>query len=363
MRPRSARKTERISPSPSAPPPATGPRTSGWLLRGKDERLTAYAPAEGGLLRWTETAPGGPGWTGPQFFPAPGIEHLTLAQGPDGYVHFIGRRQNGDAVDIVHAIQYQTGRPLTAWHSLGNPYKTVERGLKVGVPAATVNTAGAVHVFVRNAGRGMQMRRQAANGKWEGWKDLRGSKAHDGPAAVATSSGTVELVVPAEGRMLRWTQEKPGGDLTQTEDLPFTPALRTVTGLETAEDRVTYYWNDSDTKGITAHRPGADTVPLSGTPADSPVAALRTPIGGHDCTVLAHRGSDGRPVLAACVTQAESDGVWWTATGEECVGAPALAVDARGRVVLAVVGRDGALYVARQRPEEEGLALAAWARF
>ncbi|MET9507846.1 hypothetical protein ABZX62_05090 [Streptomyces flavidovirens] len=362
MRPRSARKTERISPSPSGPPPATGPETSRWLLRGKDHRLTAYAPAEGGLLRWTETTPGGPDWTGPLFFPAPGIGHLTLAQGPDGYVHFIGRRRMGDAVDLVHAIQYQTGRPLTAWHSLGNPYKEAERGLRVGIPAATVNTAGSVHVFVRNAGRGIQMRRQAANGKWEGWKDLKGSKAHDGPAAVATSSGTVELLVPAEGRTLRWTQEKPGGELTQAEDIPYTPAVRTVTGLETADDRVTYYWNDSDSKGITAHRPGGETVPLSGTPADSPVAALRAGIGGHDCTVLAHRGHDGRPVLAACVTRAESDGVWWTATGEECVGAPALAVDATGRVVLAVIGRDGALHVARQKPEEAGLALAAWTR-
>ncbi|MBT2396157.1 hypothetical protein [Streptomyces sp. ISL-100] len=362
MRPRNARRTERISPPPPGPPPATGPETSHWLLRGKDDRLTAYAPTKGGLLRWTETAPGGPDWSSPDFFPAPGIANLTLAQGRDGYVHFIGRRRKGEAVDIVHAIQYQTGRPLTAWHSLGNPYKTAERGLKVGIPAATVNAAGSVHVFVRNAGRGMQMRRQAANGKWEGWKDLRGSKAHDGPTAVATSSGTVELLVPAEGKVLRWTQEKPGGDLTQAQDIPLTPAVRTVTGLETADDVITYYWNVPDSKGITAHRPGEDSIPLSGTPADSPVAALRAEIGGHDCTVLAHRGSDGRPVLAACVTHAEADGVWWTATGEECVGAPALAVDATGRVVLAVIARDGALHVARQKPEEQGLALAAWTR-
>ncbi|MGW0561753.1 hypothetical protein ACWDZ4_14350 [Streptomyces sp. NPDC003016] len=362
MRPRSARKAEPISSSPSGRPPlATGPGTSRWLLRGRDGRLTAYAPTDGGLLRWTETAPGGPGWEGPRFFPAPGIEDIVLAQGPDGYVHFVGRRQKAGAVDIVHAIQYQTGRPLTAWHSLGNPYQAAGRGLRIGIPAAAVNTAGSVHVFVRNAGRGLQMRRQAANGTWEGWKDLRGSKAHDGPVAVATASGTVEVLVPAEAGVLRWTQEKPGGGLTRAEDVPLSPVVRTVTGLETTDDRVTYYWNDPDSQGITAHRPGEDSTALSGSPADSPPAALRAEIGGHDCTVLAHRGSDGRPVLAACLTQAEGDGVWWTATGGECVGAPALAVDGAGRVVLAAIGRDGALHVARQKPEE-GLALAAWTR-
>ncbi|WP_274563360.1 hypothetical protein [Streptomyces spiramyceticus] len=364
MRPRTARKSERNLPSPSCRPPAaaTGPGTSRWLLRGKDDRLSAYAPTDGGLLRWTEIRPGGPEWSGPDFFPAPGIEHLTLAQGPDGYVHFIGRRRKGKAVDIVHAIQYQTGRPLTVWHTLGNPYKEADRGLKIGIPAATVNTAGSVHVFVRNAGLGVQMRRQAANGKWEGWKDLRGSKVQDGPAAVATATGKVEVLAPAAGRTLRWTQEKPGGELTLAEDIPLTPAVRTVVGLETAEDRITYYWNEAGADaGITAHRPGQATVALSGTPADSPAAALRTEIGGHDCTVLAHRGADGRPVLAACVTEAEGDGVWWTATGDECLGAPALAVDATGRVVLAVIGTDGGLHVARQKPED-GLALGAWTR-
>ncbi|MDJ0464220.1 hypothetical protein [Streptomyces sp. H27-C3] len=368
MRPRAAGKSEQKlpPPPPSGTPAATGPRFARWLLRGKDDRLTAYAPTPGGVLRWTETAPGGPDWSGPEFFPAPGIEHLVLAQGPDGYVHLIGRRkrkavQKGPTVDIVHAIQYQTGRPLTAWHSLGNPYTDPDRITRIGVPVSTVNAAGSVHVFVRNAGGGVQMRRQAADGKWENWKDLRGSKTQDCPAAVATATGTVEVLAAADSRALRWTQEKPGGELKQAEAIELSPVAGTVTGLETAEGAVTYYWNDAASKGITAHRPGADTVPLGGTPSDGPLAALRTAIDGHDCTVLAHRGSDGQALLAACVTQAEAEGVWWTETGGECLGAPALAVDVKGRVVMAVIGADGGLHVARQKPEE-GLALAAWTR-
>lgn len=117
---------------------AETPLDGRWLVRGKDGRLTAYARNEDGLLRWTEERPGGPGWEGPEFFPVPALTHLGLAQGADGYVHFVGRRVRDGAdgtprVDLVHAIQYQTGRPVTAWRTLGNPYKDGdERAARIG---------------------------------------------------------------------------------------------------------------------------------------------------------------------------------------------------------------------------------------
>lgn len=102
-------------------PPVTGTATGSWLVRGKDGRLTAYARCEGGLLRWTESRPGGPDWSEPAFFPVDDLTHLTVAQGADAYVHFLGRRERlaggGVEVDVVHAVQYQTGRPLTEWRS------------------------------------------------------------------------------------------------------------------------------------------------------------------------------------------------------------------------------------------------------
>lgn len=42
-----------------------------WLVLGKDGRLTAYARARTGLLRWTQEKPGGPRWTGPGSSPCP----------------------------------------------------------------------------------------------------------------------------------------------------------------------------------------------------------------------------------------------------------------------------------------------------
>ncbi|MFE6159126.1 hypothetical protein ACFQ7F_09445 [Streptomyces sp. NPDC056486] len=338
-----------------------------WLLRGRDGRLTAYTRTEGGLLRWTESTPGGPDWTGPEFFEVPDLTYLTLAQGADGYVHFLGRRERSDgegktAVDIVHSVQYQSGRPLMDWRSLGNPHtKLVERAPHLGAPAAAVDAAGTVHVFVRDAVNSVRMRREGKGGKWEGWKDFKVRKALDGIVALATSAGRVEVLAPGADATLRWAQEERGGELLRTDDVPLAPAPGSGTALETAPDRLTYYAADVLGSGVLAHRPadGGPAVPLGGAPGTGPTAAVRTTIDGHDCTVLAHRTSTGRPAIAAFPTEDEDAGLWWAETGEPCLGAPALALDAHGRVVIAAVGADGTLRLARQKAEK-GLALEAW---
>ncbi|MEV2251860.1 hypothetical protein AB0I94_14980 [Streptomyces sp. NPDC050147] len=370
---RSAPRPERESSRPTAAAAAhvaSGTlATARWLLRGKDGRLTAYARSADGLLRWTETRPGGPDWTGPDLFETPHLTHLTLAQGADGYVHFVALRKlpkdgGGTEVDVVHAVQYQSGRPLMDWRSLGNPHtKMVERAPHLGAPTAAVDAAGTVHVFVRDAVNSVRLRREGKGGKWEGWKDFKVREVLDGITALATSTGRVEVFGPAENKTLHWTQEKQGAEFQRTDDIPLPPAPGSGTALETAPDRLTYYATDARGRGVLAHRSGGDedARPLGGSPATGHTAALRATIEGHDCTVLAHRGADSRPVIAAYPTQDEKAGVWWAATGEPCLGSPALALDAQGRVVMAAIGLDGTLRLARQKAES-GLALEAWRR-
>ncbi|WP_306338570.1 hypothetical protein [Streptomyces sp. KL118A] len=360
---------------PSRSTSTGAPETARWLLRGRDGRLTAYARAEGGLLRWTETRPGGPDWEGPEFFEAPDLTYLTLAQGADGYVHFLGRRERPGAaggpgepgkpvVDIVHSIQYQSGRPLMDWRSLGNPHtKLVERAPHLGAPAAAVDAAGTVHVFVRDAVGSVRMRREGKGGKWEGWKDFKVRDTLDGTVAVATSTGRIEVLAPAGKATLRWAQEKQGGELVRADDVPLAPAPGSGTALETGPDRLTYYAADALGDGVLAHRPasGGPALPLGGSPGPGPTAAVRTTVDGYDCTVLAHRTSTDRPALAAFPTEDEGAGLWWAETGEPCLGSPSLALDANGRVVMAAIGLDGTLRLARQKAEA-GLALEAWTR-
>jgi hypothetical protein len=327
-----------------------------WLTAGKDGRLTAYARTRGGVLRWTETSPGGPHWTKPDFIPAKGVTHVTVVQGLDTYVHLLGRRTLRKAdgvttVDLVHAVQYQTGRPVTDWRSLGNPHADAERAAGVGVPVGAVSTSGRVHVFVRNAAGGLMLRREEPSGKWERWTDLKGSLLQDRFAVVAHESGRLEVLAGGRNLAMRWVQAKPGGTFERQPNIPVSIAVDSVSGLETAPDRATYYWIDPAAGGIVSHRPGGWLVPLGGAPAGEPVSVLRTSIDGYDCTVLAHRVADGEVMLAACATENEQAGVWWSQTGERCAGAPALARDGYGRVVLGMIGVDGELRVARQSAE------------
>ncbi|KAB1141625.1 hypothetical protein F7R91_31905 [Streptomyces luteolifulvus] len=341
---------------------APGTLLGRWLVRGKDGRLTAYARTDAGLLRWTEIRPGGPDWTGPDVFPVANLTDLWVTQGADTYVHFLGRREvrQGDgppAVDVVHAIQYQSGRPVTEWRSLGNPHKEREKAARLGIPAAAVSSSGIVHVFVRNAGGGLMLRRELPGGKWGPWTDLQGSLVQDPPAVVAHSSGHVEAMAGGQDLIMRWVQDQPDGEFRRALNIPVAVTRGTAAVLETAPDRATYYWTDPATGGIVAHRPGSWLIPLGGAPAGAPVAVLRAVLDGYDCTVLAHRDAEGQILLAVCGTEQEQSGLWWSPAGDRGVGAPALEIDAYGRVVLAVIGEDGGLHIARQT-DEGGLAMA-----
>ncbi|MFD3923618.1 hypothetical protein [Streptomyces sp. NPDC058595] len=359
-------------PAESTPVPTvddTLPATTGWLLRGKDGRLTAYAPTEDGVLRWTEERLGGPTWSGPELLPAPGLlPYLSIAGGAQGYVHLVGLRRKPAAggqirTDVVYAVQFQTGRPLRDWQALGTPYpKDLARGGLLGLPAAVIDPNGSLHLFARNAGRGLSARIQKPSGAWLTWADLKGSRMTGEAAAVVGEDGLIEVLGPTDDAVMRWRQPKVAAKAER--DLKsfaarVTPG--TLTSERTGGDRLTHYWRDTDDRTVHAWRlESGETAPLGG-PGTGPIALLRTPVDGHDCTILAQRGLDGRPALAAYPTEDESAGVTWTPTGEECVGAPALALDGRGRVVMAVIAKDGGLRISRQKAEP-GLALEAWSR-
>ncbi|MFJ2024903.1 hypothetical protein ACIODW_14005 [Streptomyces sp. NPDC087897] len=365
---RSGRTARRSRPAGEGGTRVTGTHVAGlrtsvldgpWIVLGKDGRLTVFARAAEGLLRWTQRAPTGDRWAGPDVIVTPRLSHLTVVQGADGFVRFIGRRVSaeGHATGVVHASQYQTGRPVTEWKPVGNPHKDAASARRIGVPAAAVSGSGSVHVLVANAGGGVSMRSEDTKGAWAPWRDLQGSDAYEGAVATATVSGLVEYLAPGEGVAMRWQQEKPDGGLARCPDLPVSVGAGGVTGLETAPDRVTYYWADSATGGLFAHRPGAWVIPLGGGPAEGRIAASRAWLDGYDCTVLAHRAPGGDIMLAACGTENEDGGVWWARTAERSTRPPALACDAEGRVVMALFGEDGALRIASQAPES-GLAMA-----
>ncbi|MGW6209058.1 hypothetical protein ACWF9B_36125 [Streptomyces sp. NPDC055089] len=288
---------------------------------------------------------------------------MSVTQNAHAYVHFAGRRERraadgGVAVDIVHAIQYQTGRPVSEWHSLGTPHKEADVGRRLGAPVAVVSQSGEVHIAVRNGRGGMMMRRERPDGKWRGWEDLRGKHIKAEPAVVALSSGPVAVFAATGEGSLHWQQEEPSGGWGEFQASRLAVVPGSLTGLETAPGRATYYWTDP-AGGVVAYRTDGWPMALGGAPGEGAHAAIRTMLDGFDCTVLAHRGQDGTVAVGVGVTENEANGVWWSDTGAPCQGTPALAHDAQGRLVMAVVDTDGSVRVARQT-DGPGLSFDLW---
>ncbi|RVU28481.1 hypothetical protein EOT10_00900 [Streptomyces antnestii] len=337
-----------------------------WLLRGHDGRLIVYTHVDQAVLRWTESRVGSRDWLGPDVLPAKGLSHLTVAQGRNRYAHLLGRRvrtaKDGSlTVDLTYAIQYQAGRPLSEWRSIGNPHAKRERTALLGAPAAAVGADGALHVFAPTAEGRISMRREDAQGRWESWLDLKVTAALDTPAAAATSTGRLELLAPARTGALAWHLGEPGAAPERGYDAAVVPLPGSMTGVETSPGRVTFYATDVRTGEMAALRAGEWPVPLGGNPGDGRHAAVMTTLDGYPCTVLAHRGADGRIMLGVCVAEDERGGVWWTDTGKACVGDPVLALDGYGRVVILAVSADGSMALARQE-DGQGLTLSSWTR-
>lgn len=336
-----------------------------WLLRAPDGRLIVFAHVGETILRWTESRPGSAGWLGPDVLPARNLSHVTVVQGENRYAHVVGRRvrdagTHSPVVDLAYAIQYQAGRPMSEWRPIGNPHAKRERTPLMGRASAAVNADGVLHVLVPTAEGRISMRREDAQGRWEPWTDLRVTSALDTPAVVPTSTGQVEIAAPSRTGLLTWYQQSPGAVPQRGQDLGVIPLPGSVTGLETSPGRVTYYLTDVR-GGMAAVRAGEWPVPLEGDPGDGRHAAVSTVLDGYPCTVLAHRGAHGRIMLGVCVAEDERNGVWWTDTGQVCLGDPVLALDGHGRLVVMAAAVDGAITLARQE-DGSGLTLGGWSR-
>ncbi|MFI1414698.1 hypothetical protein ACH4Y0_32930 [Streptomyces sp. NPDC020707] len=332
-----------------------------WLIRGRDGRLSAYAPTDEAVWCWAEQRPGGP-WASPR--PVGGDQRLhpvlAVGQGADDYAHLVSWRPTGaDEAGLVHSTHFRPHLAALDWERLGHPNT---KGAQTGVPAVTVDAEGRAHVFVRNKGGGVSMRGQKERGGWGPWRDLKGREVTGELAAVTRVSGLVELYAATPAGILRWTQAGPG-HIPALDEEPLKAGVRpgTLRALATSDEHVTlFYTDDNDT--VCAWRAGAEPAELLRCAGPGPVSAIRCTLDGVDCTLLAQRSSGGRVAFAAYPTEQETAGAWWTDSGPQLPAdaGVSLAEDAAGRVVAASLAPStGALLLTHRKPEP-GLALEAW---
>ncbi|MFJ8077343.1 hypothetical protein ACIQ7Q_26280 [Streptomyces sp. NPDC096176] len=362
-----------LSPAEIAAAVASGSTPAArWLFLGRDGRLTAYCSVPQGVARWTETEPGSTRWIGPELFPVEDwAGRAAFSQGPDGYVYFAGMRYREDATggrEIVLATQFQTGRPLSEWRVLGNPFRGDDvPPERLGDPFVAADTSGALHLFIHCFGHSVRTRRRDAEGNWEPWAGLDNRWVRTPLVAVPTSTGSVQALAMFSKGAVHWARDA-SDTAFRLLGRPAQPAVDlTHTGLETGPGSVTFYWRHAADGTVVAYRlqtdrsgPSGVLTSLGGGSGEGPVAAVRASVNGYDCTVLAQRGADGAPEVAAYPTEGEVYGTWWAPVGEPCIGRPAVQVDGMGRVVLAVIRPDGTLWVARQDMLDPGLAFEPW---
>ncbi|MFE0646169.1 hypothetical protein ACFW2Y_31875 [Streptomyces sp. NPDC058877] len=332
-----------------------------WLTRGAEGRFSAYLPRDGEVVRWTEE-PGG-GWSGPVSLGGEGLTpFLAVGQGVDRYVHLVGLRPTAGGeghVELVHAVQFQTGRPAAPWRSLGH---SNGKSPWTGNPAVAVDAQGRVHVFMRNGGGGISVRAQKDAGGWHPWWDLLGSKTDPLPVAVTNGSGLVELYSSHAKGLVRYVQREAGAKPIREELLPASVTMGTLAAVTGPSGHVTLFYLDQEDQ-VMSWSPERSLPPtaLGKAAGGGRLFAANCLIDGSDHTVLAQQSEDGRLALATHPSEQEAEGLTWVETGERHGTLDAVLTRGLdgGLVTMAMAGGRAPL-MARQKAGNEGLLLEDW---
>ncbi|MFD7711458.1 hypothetical protein [Streptomyces sp. NPDC059786] len=350
--------------------------TAGWLRLGPGGRLNAFGTLAGRLAFWTETGPASGEWKGPYVLGDGWLSPTVAVTGvPGGPGELVGLRRQpvvggGVTVDVVHTVQDADGGGFSGWRTLENPdwaHADGRRQREAGVPSAAVDAEGRLYVFVRDFAQGVSLRRRDTDGSWTPWQHLGGSFVQDAGTALTTGHGTVELYVPGKNTVWRWYQQESGGPFVLDDTLRTgRPATGGITAVDSGEGRTCLYFRQAGTGQVMAYRqhpdgrwPGSGAG-LGGHGGTGAVAALWAPERGAREAYLAHRGSRGRLVASLPDRDKNVSGTHWRESGGMFAQAPALAYDAAGAVVTAVVGTDGRLHVRRQLSPSVGAPPGPW---
>ncbi|MGW4629831.1 PIG-L family deacetylase [Streptomyces rubiginosohelvolus] len=321
-----------------------GPRAQ--VAAGADGRLTAYGVLGLRAVRWRESAPGSGVWDAPDDLGGgPLAPVLGAAVTADGRQLLFGLRfaaLGGHGADnereIVLLEQRSPGGPFLAWQGLGNPATGPDHGRRIGTPVAVTAPDGRVHLFVRNAEKGLSTRvRDAVTGRWSGWRDMGGGEIQDGVSAVVDTAGSVHVYAAGHHAVHHWTQDAPDTDVTARTQLTGSPVPAHAPGALPAPDgSVELYYRPAARERLVAVRAGAAPAPRFG--GYGPVTAAASPAG----PVLLGRSAEGRIQIRT------AEGVAVRSRGPVALDGAALHLGAAdGRPVVVGFGPDAAPWVWR----------------
>ncbi|MEU0370483.1 PIG-L family deacetylase [Streptomyces sp. NPDC006283] len=312
-----------------------------------DGRLSAYGVLGLRAVRWRETLPGSGRWSEPDDLGggplAPSLGATALKDGRQLLFALrfsaISGHGGSNTREIVLLEQRSAGGAFLAWRGLGNPEHTDDRGRRIGVPVAVTAPDGRVHLFVRNADKGVSTRVRGADGRWAGWQTLDGAaEIQDGLSTVVDGTGRVHVFGAGHDCVHHWTQEAPGRPLRHRPAGRLPAAVGTPAALAGADGSVQLLYrterpwkrvSSRDSRGsaspeLTRLSAGGERLPPVSFEGYGPVGAA----GGPDGLALLGRDLRGRIQLRF------EDRLLTRGAGPVALDTPTLDVTAAGATVV-----------------------------
>ncbi|MFF9840987.1 PIG-L family deacetylase [Streptomyces sp. NPDC013740] len=190
-------------------------------------RLAAYGVLGLRAVRWRETVPGSGRFGAPEDLGGgPLVPALGATSLPDGRTLLFGvriaalsGRGGPNRRELVLLEQRSPGGPFLAWRGLGNPERGEDRGRRIGAPVAVTAPDGRVHLFVRNADKGISTRVRAADGRWGPWRALPAQEElQDGLTALTDATGRVHVLAAGREAVRHWVDGSPAAPLPLAGD-------------------------------------------------------------------------------------------------------------------------------------------------
>nr|WP_313904655.1 PIG-L family deacetylase [Streptomyces sp. SLBN-118] len=252
-------------------------------------RMVAYGVLGLRAVRWRETGLGSGQWGNPDDLGggplAPALGGVTLKDGRQLLFALrfaeLGGHGGPNRREVVLLEHGSPDGAFLAWKGLGNPERGDDRGRRIGVPVAVAAPDGRVHLFVRNADKGISTRVRDATGNWDRWRDLGGEEIQDGLSTVVDRAGRVHVFAAGREGVHHWTQDTMGLPLTYRADggLPvpgdaIAPVLTDDGGIEL------YYRRPTAPAVMAVHAGGAPARPRKeGFDGYGPVSVAAAPGG------------------------------------------------------------------------------------
>ncbi|MER5553265.1 PIG-L family deacetylase [Streptomyces sp. NPDC002793] len=309
-----------------------GPRTV--VATGPGTRLTAYAVVGLRVVRWQETEAGSGVWGPPHDLGGgPLAPALGTATDGDGRLLLLALRFTalaGHGADnereIVLLEQGAPGGGFLAWRGLGNPSPGRDEGRRIGVPVAVTAPDGRVHLFVRNAEKGLSTRVREPDRSWGRWQDMGGGEIQDGVDAVVDGAGRVHVHAAGHHAIHHWTQDTPGAALTARTQIDTGPVPGGAPAAQPAADGSVDLFYRAEARAVTTAVRGGTAAELTGFDGYGELTAAGTALLGRTGAGLIQLRSGTRHSVRA--------------QGPVALDGPALHLGADGRPAVVGLGPD-----------------------